>query len=70
MTSDAINNAVVKVTVHFSTDLPQQVEGVALLDFEKRLRNLSGLDVRVFKHRMGDDSKLRVQMTRKEKESL
>lgn len=62
--------SVVKVTVHFSEDLPQLVEGRSLLDFEKRLRELSGLDVRVFKHRMGDDSKLRVQMTRKEKDSL
>lgn len=62
--------SVVKVTVLFSEDLPQLVEGRTLLAFERDLRSQSGLDVRVFKHRMGDDSKLRVQMTRKEKESL
>ncbi len=60
----------IKVTVLFSEDLPQLVEGESLLNFEKDLRAKSGLDVRVFKHRMGDDSKLRVQMTRKEKDSL
>ncbi len=62
--------SVIKVTVHFSEDLAQIVEGRTLLDFEKNLRSLSGLDVRVFKHRMGDDSKLRIKMTRKEKDSL
>ena len=59
-----------KVTVKFSQDLPQWVEGEALLHFEQELRRLSGEDVRVFKERMGDDSKLRVMMTKIERDNL
>ena len=59
-----------KITVKFSSDLPQQVEGPALLHFEQELRRLSGQDVRVFKERMGDDSKLRVMMTKVERDAL
>ncbi|HJS81321.1 MAG TPA: hypothetical protein VJ742_00635 [Nitrososphaera sp.] len=56
------------VTVHFDEEIPEQ--GVALLAFEKHLRQLTGKDVRVFKQKMGDDSKLRVRMTIEERNRL
>jgi hypothetical protein len=51
---------VIKAIVDFETGIPDDVQAQALFDFEVRLRVLSGLDVRVFKERMKDDSKLRV----------
>lgn len=60
----------ITVTVRFEGDLPAHVQGVALLEFEKTLRTLSGFDVRVFKEKMGDDSKLRIRMTPAEREQL
>jgi len=58
------------VTVKFAEGVPAEAQGPALLEFEKHLRTLTGLDCRVFKERMGDDSKLRVMMTKKERDSL
>lgn len=60
----------IKVTVHFQDGIEPQHEAVALMGFEKQLRALTGLDCRVFKHRMGDDSKLRVMMSKKERDAL
>lgn len=57
------------VLVSFGGEVPQEVQGPALMDFEKSLRR-SGLDIRVFKDRMGDDSKLRVKMTPEERNKL
>jgi hypothetical protein len=51
---------VIKVTVDFSDGVPDDIQAKAMFDFEKNLRVRSGLDVRVFKERMADDSKLRV----------
>ena len=50
----------IKVTVDFSDGVPDDIQAKAMFDFEKNLRVRSGLDVRVFKERMADDSKLRV----------
>lgn len=50
----------VKVTVRFDGDVPDDVQAKALFDFEVSMRQMSGLDVRVFKERMADDSRLRV----------
>lgn len=58
------------VTVIFDEAIPAAAQGVALLEFEKKLRELTGLDVRVLKQRMGDDSKLRVKMTAQERERI
>jgi hypothetical protein len=41
--------------------IPDDIQAKALFDFEVALR-ASGLDVRVLKDRMADDSKLRVVM--------
>lgn len=59
-----------RVTVHFDEAVPSLDQGRALLAFELHLRQLTGLDVRVYKERMGDDSKLRVRMTVEERERL
>lgn len=61
---------VVIVTVSFSEELAQEVQGTVIMEFEKHLRALTGRDCRVFKKRMGDDSKLRVMMTQKQREAL
>ena len=58
------------VKVSFSDDIPADAQGFALLAFEKHLRQLTGLDCRVFKDKMGDDSKLRVRMTQAERDKL
>lgn len=57
------------VVVTFGDDVPRETQGPALLQFEKILRK-SGLDIRVFKDKMGDDSKLRVRMTTEERERI
>lgn len=58
------------VTVKFPDDVPGEAQGKALLAFETHLRQLTNMDVRVFKDRMGDDSKLRVMMTKEQRNAL
>ena len=55
----------IKVTVKFEAGVPDDIQAKTLFDFEISLRTLSGLDVRVFKDRMYDDSKLRVIMDKR-----
>lgn len=50
----------IRAVVRFDEGVPDDVQAKCLFDFERALRLWSGLDVRVFKDRMGDDSKLRV----------
>ena len=57
------------VLVRFGDDVPSGVQGTALLALEKHLR-LTGLDIRVFKDKMQDDSKLRIKMTPQERDRL
>ena len=57
----------IPVTVKFGQ--PHEKEGEFLLAIEKLLRS-GGEDFRVFKERMGDDSKLRVKMTQQERDKL
>ena len=52
-----------QVVVRFPPGVPLAVQGPFLLDAEKRLRAATGLDIRVVKDLMGDDSKLRARMT-------
>lgn len=52
-----------QVVVKFPAGIPLSVQGPFLLDAEKSLRASTGLDVRVVKDLMGDDSKLRSRMT-------
>ena len=58
------------VTVRFDEEIPQEAQGKALFEFEKKLRELTKLDVRVFKNKMGDDSKLSIRMTPDERSRL
>lgn len=57
----------IKVIVHFAEGVPDDVQSKCLFDFEINLRQRSGLDVRVLKERMGDDSALRVIMDARRK---
>jgi hypothetical protein len=58
------------VLVRFGDQIPSEAQGPALMAFEKSLRQSTGLDCRVFKDRMGDDSKLRIMMTPAQREAL
>ena len=49
----------IKVIVRFGDGVPDDVQAKSLFDFEVNLRKISGLDVRIYKDRMVDDSPLR-----------
>ena len=59
--------SVIRAVVRFEDVVPDDVQAKAMFDFEVALRRMSGADVRVFKERMGDDSKLRVVMDARRK---
>lgn len=52
----------IRAIVHFDEGILDDIQAKALFDFEVALRKATGLDVRVFKQRLGDDSKLRILM--------
>ena len=56
---------VIRAVVRFDDGVPDDVQAKCLFDFEISLRKLTGSDVRVFKERMADDSKLRVVMDKR-----
>jgi len=60
----------IHVVVRFGEGVSSEAQGEALLSLEKHLRALTGQDCRVFKDRMGDDSKLRIKMTQIERDRL
>ena len=68
--SGFVPERVIGVVVKFGEEIPSEMQGVALLAFEKHLRSLTGMDCRVFKDKMGDDSKLRIRMTQAERDKL
>lgn len=51
---------VIRCIVKFDDGVPDDIQAKAMFDFELALRERSGLDVRVQKERMQDDSRLRV----------
>jgi hypothetical protein len=51
-----------RVIVKFDDGIPDDLQAKAMFDMEVFLRTRSGEDIRVFKDRMADDSKLRVVM--------
>ena len=59
-----------QITVKFSDAIPADAQGIALLALEMQLREITGLDCRVFKEKMGDDSKLRIRMSQLERDRL
>lgn len=58
------------ITVRFSEGVPSDAQAVSLMLLEKQLRTITGMDCRVFKEKMGDDSKLRIKMTQMERDKL
>ena len=59
-----------QVVVKFPAEIPLAIQGPFLLNAEKSLRASTGLDVRVVKDLMGDDSRLRVMMTVEKRNKL
>ena len=62
--------SVYAVTVTLDERIPSEAQASALMSLEWHLRRLTGLDVRVTKAKMGDDSKLRMAMTAEEREGV
>ena len=60
-------STLIRAIVRFDGDVPDDIQAKCLFDFEINLSERSGLDVRVFKERMKDDSKLRVIMDARRK---
>ena len=63
------------VKVDFGADIPHDIQGPALLEFERDLRRRAKaagnpLWIEVFKDIKGDDSKLRTMMTALERSKL
>lgn len=59
------------VIVDFGPSIPANIQGPALLAFEKVLRSMApNLTIEVFKQYMGDDSKLRSLMTPEQRAKL
>lgn len=59
------------VVVKFGSDVPSNVQGAAMLQFERDLRaRMPGKWVEVFKDNKGDDSKLRMAMTTEQRAKL
>ena len=54
-----------KVMVSFEEGIAHEAQSTALLAFERHLRVLTRDDVQVFKQKMPDDSRLRIQKERK-----
>ena len=59
----------IKVIVRMDDGVPDDVQAKCLFDFEVALRVASGMDCRVFKERMKDDSQLRVIMDARRKKN-
>ena len=57
----------IRALVRFDEGIPDDLQAKALFDLELTLRSKSGLDVRVFKDRMADDSALRRVMDMRRK---
>lgn len=58
------------VLMKFGSGISPDVQGKAMLAFEKELRELTELPIEVFKDTMGDDSKLRRLMTPEQRSRL
>ena len=57
-----VTAAPIRVIVRFDDGVPDDIQARALFKLEMFLRTESGLDIRVFKERLADDSKLRTIM--------
>ena len=68
--SESMGLASLYCLVRFGDGIPSEVQGPALMELEKNLRAATQKDCRVFKDKMGDDSKLRIRLTSAEREKL
>ena len=59
-----------QVVVRFPKEVSHDAQGRSLLAMEKHLREITGQDIRVVKDLMGDDSKLRIMMTKEMRDRL
>ena len=57
----------IRVTVTIADGIADDIQAKCLFDFERSLRAAAKADVRVFKERMADDSRLRVVMDARRK---
>ncbi len=60
---------VIRCIVKFDEGLEDDIQAKCMFDFERALRERSGMDCRVFKERAADDSKLRVVMDLRRKKA-
>lgn len=60
----------IHVIVRFPKAFPLDMQGPFLLRMEKLLRLATEIDIRVVKDLMGDDSKLRIMMTKEMRDRL
>lgn len=58
------------VIVKFGRGIPLDAQGTALMAFERRLRDVTGLNCEVFLESKGDDSRLRSEMTPEQRAKL
>lgn len=58
------------VIVKFGKGIPIDAHGTAMMAFEKRLRDVTGIPCEVFKETKVDDSKLRSEMTPEQRSKL
>ena len=59
-----------QVIIQFAGNIKGEIQSKGMMEFEKILRRISGMEIEVFKEVMGDDSKLRVQMTPEQRDRL
>ncbi len=58
------------VKVQFGRAVPNSAQSRSMLGMEKMLREITGMDIQVFKETMADDSKLRRTMTPEQRAKL
>ena len=58
------------VVVKFGSEIPIDAHGAAMMAFERKLREITGMNCEVFKEAKGDDSRLRSEMTPEQRARL
>ena len=64
-------DAAIRITVKFDGEpLPIDDRNAILMAIESMAREKTGRDVRIYMDRLGDDSRLRVSMTKEQRDKL
>lgn len=58
------------VIIQFAKNIPPDVQANSMMQMEKYMRTLSGMEIEVFKESMADDSRLRRSMTPEQRAKL